>query len=130
MPPEEQARENIDRLLEQAGWVVQNPNSINLYAGSGIAVREFPLRAGHGRADYLLYVNQKAVGVVEAKPEGFALAGVEVQSEKYGAGLPDALPAYRRPLPFLYESTGAETQFTNGLDPGTPQPLDLLIPYP
>ena len=117
MPPEEQARENIDRLLEQAGWVVQNPNSINLYAGSGIAVREFSLRAGHGRADYLLYVNQKAVGVVEAKPEGFALAGVEVQSEKYGAGLPDALPAYRRPLPFLYESTGAETQFTNGLDP-------------
>ena len=80
-------------------------------------MREFPLRAGHGRADYLLYVNQKAVGVVEAKPEGFALAGVEVQSEKYGAGLPDALPAYRRPLPFLYESTGAETQFTNGLDP-------------
>ena len=117
MPPEEQARENIDRLLEQAGWVVQDSDSINLYAGSGIAVREFPLRAGHGRADYLLYVNQKAVGVVEAKPEGFALAGVEVQSEKYGAGLPDALPAYRRPLPFLYESTGAETQFTNGLDP-------------
>ena len=117
MPPEEQARENIDRLLEQAGWVVQNPNSINLYAGSGIAVREFPLKPGHGRADYLLYVNQKAIGVVEAKPEGFALAGVELQSEKYGAGLPDNLPAYLRPLPFLYESTGVETQFTNRLDP-------------
>ena len=117
MTPEEQAREIIDRLLEQAGWVVQNSDSINLYAGSGIAVREFPLKPGHGRADYLLYVNQKAVGVVEAKPEGFALAGVELQSEKYGAGLPDNLPAYLRPLPFLYESTGVETQFTNGLDP-------------
>ena len=117
MTPEEQARENIDRLLEQAGWVVQNSGSINLYAGTGIAVREFPLKPGHGRADYLLYVNQKAVGVVEAKPEGFALAGVELQSEKYGAGLPDTLPAYLRPLPFLYESTGVETQFTNGLDP-------------
>ena len=117
MTPEEQAREIIDRLLEQAGWVVQNSDSINLYAGSGIAVREFPLKPGHGRADYLLYVNQKAVGVVEAKPEGFALTGVELQSEKYGAGLPNTLPAYRRPLPFLYESTGVETQFTNGLDP-------------
>ena len=117
MTPEEQARENIDRLLEQAGWVVQNSGSLNLYAGSGIAVREIPLKPGHGSADYLLYINQKAVGVVEAKHEGFSLAGVEPQSEKYGAGLPDTLPAYLRPLPFLYESTGVETQFTNGLDP-------------
>ena len=75
------------------------------------------LKPGHGTADYLLYVNRKAVGVVEAKPEGSTLTGVEVQSEKYSAGLPDNLPAYLRPLPFLYESTGAETQFTNGLDP-------------
>ena len=58
-----------------------------------------------------------AAGVVEAKSVGTTLTGVEVQSEKYGAGLPDNLPAHRRPLPFLYESTGAETQFTNGLDP-------------
>ncbi len=117
MTPEEQARENIDRLLAQAGWVVQNTDSINLYAATGIAVREFPLKPGHGSADYLLYINQKAVGVVEAKHEGFSLAGVEPQSEKYGAGLPDNLPAYLRPLPFLYESTGVETHFTNGLDP-------------
>ncbi len=117
MTPEEQARENIDRLLEQSGWVVQNTDSINLYAGAGIAVREFPLKPGHGTADYLLYVKQKAVGVVEAKHEGFPLTGVEVQSEKYGAGLPDTLPAFVLPLPFLYESTGTETQFTNGLDP-------------
>ena len=117
MTPEEQARTNIDRLLEQAGWSVQNADSINLYAGSGVAVREFPLKSGHGKADYLLYVNQKAVGVVEAKPEGSTLTGVEVQSEKYSTGLPDNLPAHRNPLPFLYESTGAETQFTNRLDP-------------
>ena len=117
MTPEEQARVRIDNLLEQAGWSVQNADSINLYAGSGVAVREFPLRSGHGKADYLLSVNQKAVGVVEAKPEGFTLTGVEVQSEKYSAGLLDNLPAYLRPLPFLYESTGAETHFTNRLDP-------------
>ena len=117
MTPEQQARVNIDRLLEQAGWSVQNADSINVYASDGVAAREFPLRPGHGKADYLLYVKQKAVGVVEAKPEGSTLTGVEVQSDKYSAGLPHNLPAYQRPLPFLYESTGAETQFTNRLDP-------------
>ena len=117
MTPEQEARVNIDRLLEQAGWSVQNADSINLYASSGVAVREFPLKSGHGAADYLLYVNQKATGVVEAKPVGATLIGVEVQSEKYSAGLPDNLPAHQRPLPFLYESTGVETQFTNRLDP-------------
>ncbi len=117
MTPEQQARVNIDRLLQQAGWAVQNADSINLYAGSGVAVREFPMKSGHGKADYLLYVDQKAAGVVEAKPEGSTLTGVEAQSEKYSAGLPDNLPAHHNPLPFLYESTGAETQFTNRLDP-------------
>ena len=80
-------------------------------------MREFSLKPGHGRADYLLYVNKRAAGVIEAKPEGSTLAGVEVQSEKYSTGLPDNLPSHLRPLPFLYESTGEETQFTNGLDP-------------
>ncbi len=124
MTPEEQARVNIDRLLEQAGWAVQDVGSIDLYAGSGVAVREFPLKSGHGTADYLLYVNQKAAGVVEAKPEGSTLTGVEVQSEKYSTGLPDNLPAPHNPLPFLYESTGAETQFTNRLDP---EPRSRLV---
>ena len=124
MTPEQEARINIDRLLEQAGWSVQNTDSINLYASSGVAVREFPLKSGHGTADYLLYVNQKAAGVVEAKPEGSTLTGVEVQSEKYRTGLPDNLPAHHNPLPFLYESTGAETQFTNRLDP---EPRSRLV---
>ncbi len=96
---------------------MQDVAAVNLYASSGVAVREFPLKSGHGTADYLLYVNQKAAGVVEAKTEGSTLTGVEVQSEKYSAGLPDNLPSHERPLPFLYESTGAETQFTNRLDP-------------
>ena len=117
MTPEQEARINIDRLLQQAGWVIQDADSINLYASRGVAVREFPLNSGHGTADYLLYVNQQAAGVVEAKPEGSTLTGVEVQSDKYSTGLPDNLPAYYRPLPFLYESTGVETQFTNRLDP-------------
>ena len=117
MTPEEQARQNIDALLTQAGWAVQDRDALNLSAAKGVAVREFPLEHGHGKADYLLFVDERAVGVVEAKPEGHTLAGVEVQSEKYSTGLPDFLSAPRRPLPFLYESTGVETQFTNLLDP-------------
>ena len=117
MNPEQQARENIDRLLIQAGWAIQNAGAINLYESAGVAVREFSLKPGHGSADYLLYVNRRAAGIVEAKPEGHTLVGVETQSEKYSAGLPDILPAYRRPLPFLYQSTGCETRFTNLLDP-------------
>ena len=115
--PEAKARINIDRLLEQAGWAVQDLAVLNVQASRGVAAREFPLRSGHGFADYLLYVDGKAAGVVEAKPEGHTLTGVEAQSGKYGAGLPDNLPYYIRPLPFLYESTGVETRFTNGLDP-------------
>ena len=123
MTPEEQARVNIDTLLEQVGWAVQNAAAVNLYAASGVAVREFPLKSCHGTADYLLYINQKAAGLVEAKPEGSTLTGVEVQSEKYSMGLPDNLPAHQSPLPFLYESTGVETH-TNRLDP---EPRSRLV---
>ena len=115
--PEQRARANIDRLLELSGWAVQDLAALNVQAARGVAVREFPLRSGHGTADYLLYVDGRAAGVVEAKPAGHTLTGVEAQSGKYGAGLPDNLPCYVRPLPFLYESTGSETRFTNGLDP-------------
>ena len=117
MTPEEQARVRIDSLLMQAGWTVQDMSEMNLYAGIGVAVREFRLKSGHGTADYLLFANGRAVGSVEAKPEGFTLSGVEVQSRKYSEGLPDNLTAPLRPLPFLYESTGVVTKFTNGLDP-------------
>ena len=115
--PEDHAREHIDQALEQAGWRVQDYKSANLRAGRGVVLRNFPLQSGHGFADYLLYLDGKAVGVVEAKKEGFPLIGVEIQSAKYSEGLPPQLPAHVRPLPFLYQSTGVETRFTNGLDP-------------
>ena len=91
---------------------------------------EVRLKPGHGTADYLLYVNQKAAGGGEAKPKGSTLTGVEVQSEKYSTGLPDNLPAHQRPLPFLYESTGVETQFTNRLDPEPRSRLVFSFPTP
>lgn len=115
--PEEKARVDIDQALAVAGWQVQSLSEINIHAARGIAVREFPLQRGHGFADYLLYVNGKAVGAVEAKRKGETLTGVEVQTEKYSVGLPASVPAHRRPLPFLYQSTGVETRFTNMLDP-------------
>jgi type I restriction enzyme R subunit len=115
--PEQAARVRIDAALEAAGWRVQDLDQLNLGAGRGIAVREFPLAPEHGEADYLLYVDGRAVGAVEAKKEGATLTGVEPQSARYAAGLPDHLPALIRPLPFLYQSTGVETRFTNGLDP-------------
>ena len=117
MTPEQRARVQIDRLLMEAGWQVHDQKEANIHAALGVAIREFSLKPGHGEADYLLYVNGKACGVIEAKKEGATLKGVEVQSGRYAQGLPDALPAWRRPLPFLFESTGVETQFTNGLDP-------------
>ena len=117
MNPEQQAREKIDGLLEAAGWAVCNPSEANIAASRGVAIREFPVQQGHGFADYLLYVDGQAAGVIEAKRAGVTLKGVETQSTKYTSGLPSALLAWKNPLPFAYESTGVETQFTNGLDP-------------
>ena len=117
MTPEAAAREKIDALLQAAGWCVQDEGDANLGAARGVALREFPLKKGHGFADYLLYVDRKAVGVIEAKKEGETLTGVEVQATRYSDGIPDFVPAWVRPLPFLYQSTGVETRFTSRLDP-------------
>src|ERR1017187_1155992 len=114
--PEQKARREIDAGLIAAGWLVQSRDDLDLTAGRGIAIREFAMKSGFGFADYLLYLDRKAVGAVEAKAAG-ALTGVEAQPAKYAAVLPDNLPAHRRPLPFLFESNGSVTFFTNGLDP-------------
>ena len=80
-------RREIDRQLVAAGWVVQDYGDLNTAAGIGVAVREFRLSTGF--ADYLLYVDGKIVGVIEAKREGTALIGVEQQTAraKYSVGL-------------------------------------------
>ncbi len=106
----------IDSALAAAGWVVQDHGGMNLGAGKGVAVREFALAPGHGKADYLLFLDRKAVGVLEAKPEGHTLSGVEGQAKKYATGLPKSLKTLVLPLPFIYLSTGTDTRFTNLLD--------------
>jgi len=115
MKPEAQARQIIDQLLSDAGWQVQDNKQINLGAGLGIAVREYPLKSGF--ADYLLFINRKAAGVIEAKPVGSTLSGVEIQSDKYSFNLPKTLNCHQKPLPFIYESTGTETYFRDSRDP-------------
>jgi len=115
--PEDKAREQIDGMLEQAGWAVQDFDKADIHSYPGVVIRYFPLKSGHGTADYLFYIEGKAAGVIEAKPAGTTLTGVEIQSDKYKHGLPDVLPAWYRPLPFCYQSTGVETRFTNYLDP-------------
>src|SRR5512136_1917074 len=117
MNPEGLARQNIDAQLLQAGWLVQDRLGMNLFASRGIAVREFPLDTGE--ADYLLFVDRKALGIVEAKPEGTTLSGVAEQAGQYAVGLPANIPHVTLPLPFQYESTGVETLFRDNRDPAS-----------
>jgi type I restriction enzyme R subunit len=112
--PEALARQKIDELLRAAGWVVQNRAQLNLGAGGGVAVREYPTAAGP--ADYLLFVDRRPVGVVEAKAAGTPLSGVSEQSGKYLVGAVN-LPNVDEPLRFAYESTGIETFFRDEADP-------------
>ncbi|MEO7400728.1 MAG: DEAD/DEAH box helicase family protein [Polaromonas sp.] len=116
MTPEAKAREKIDHKLAQAGWLVQDLKQFNLGASLGIAVREYPTDSGP--ADYVLFVNRIAVGVIEAKrdEEGANITAHEAQTERYAS----ATLKWRKdktPLPFLFESTGQIIRFTDGRDP-------------
>ena len=113
--PEELAREKIDAVLEVAGWVIQNMNEFNRNASLGVAVREFQLPAGP--CDYLLLIDGKAAGVIEAKKAGVTLSGFADQSEKYMAALPEHLAKWDTILRFDYESTSDETFFRDMRDP-------------
>ena len=114
LTPEGSARHKIDAALILSGWIVQDYKAINLGAGFGIAVREVPLKSG--RCDYLLLVDRKAVGVIEAKKVGEKLSTVADQSAHYGENLPDFLKVADR-LSFYYESTSIETFFRDERDP-------------
>ena len=107
----------IDEQLAACGWEVQDYQHAAVAAARGVAVREVPTEAGP--ADYVLYVDSRAAGVIEAKKEGTTLTGVEPQTRKYQDAYPGELPAFivNDALPFGYEPTGTETRFTSGLDP-------------
>ena len=115
MTPEKKARRNIDKMLEAAGWQIQDYAKRDTGAALGVAVREYRLRADQ-RADYLLFIGGVAIGVIEAKPEGVTLSGALQQAERYRASLPDDLPNRTRFF-FSYASTGVETYFRDIRDP-------------
>ncbi|WP_213959378.1 type I restriction endonuclease subunit R [Variovorax sp. dw_954] len=114
MTPEAKAREQIDQKLVAAGWVLQDMKQLNLGAGLGVAVREYPTDTGP--ADYALFLDRKAIGVIEAKPDHTILTFVEDQTARYAfSALKWRMQA--EPLPFLFESTGQVIRFTDGRDP-------------
>src|SRR5438270_1367798 len=114
--PEQAARDRVDKLLAGSGWAVQDKNAIDFNAGPGIAVREY--QTDIGPADYVLFVEKKAIGVIEAKKEelGHKLTQAEDQTAGYGNAKLKWLKNHE-PLPFLYESTGTITRFTDIRDP-------------
>ena len=116
LTPEQRARQQIDAQLVACGWNIQNYKQFNPAAGRGIALREAPLKSGI--CDYLMLVDRKAVGTIEAKKEGTLLSGVAEQTAHYAVNLPDFIQSIGPgPLPFLYESTGVETFFRDERDP-------------
>ncbi len=112
--PEQVARDNIDKQLLACGWIIQEKSAINLAAAVGVAIKEY--QTDIGPADYVLFVDKKPVGIIEAKraEEGLHLTVHEDQAEGYAAAKLKYLD--NDPLPFVYESTGEVTRFTDCRD--------------
>jgi type I restriction enzyme R subunit len=124
--PEQTARDNIDKMLERSGWVVVDKTTIKWSLDLGLAVREY--QTDVGPADYVLFVDRKPIGVIEAKKEteGHRLSVHEQQAEFYAQSrLKWFADSYF--LPFVYESTGILTQFTDMRDPKPPTLVQIAI---
>ena len=114
--PEQIARDEIDARLKASGWTVQSNKKIDFSAALGVAVREY--QTDVGPADYAIFSEKKAVGVIEAKPDswGAKITTVETQSANY-ANSTLKWVNNKEPLPFVYEATGQITRFTDRRDP-------------
>jgi len=113
--PEQIARDHIDKQLSACGWLIQEVKKVNLNAGLGVAVKEYQTDVGF--ADYVLFVDGKACGVIEAKreEEGHKLTTHEDQTEGYATAKLKHLK--NEPLPYIYLSTGELTRFADCNDP-------------
>ena len=113
--PEQIARDHIDRQLTACGWVIQGIKQVNLHAASGVAVKEYLTDVGP--ADYVLFVDGKPCGIIEAKREEEAhkLNVHEDQTEGYATAKLKHLK--NEPLPFVYISTGEITRIIDFTDP-------------
>lgn len=114
MTAEQKARENIDDQLRKVGYIIQDMKDINLDAGKGVAVREYPTSTGP--VDYLLFINAKPIGVIEAKEENKGselVVKTEKQSNRYANSVLKNFENSNVDLRFIYESTGVITRFTD-----------------
>ena len=112
MKPEDKVREKIDDILKQVGFVIQDREEFNRNASLGVAVREFVM-SDESKADYLLFIDGKACGVIEAKKEGISLSGIELQAKHYASHIPKELRIWQNPLPFIYVSNFSEIYFAD-----------------
>jgi type I restriction enzyme, R subunit len=116
--PEAETRKAIDQKLIAAGWVIQDKMRMNLYESLGVAVRE--MDTDTGPADYMLFIDGKACGIIEAKREGTDLGGVAEQSARYATSTIKFIQRWvleDQPLPLLYEATNHEIRFRDERDP-------------
>lgn len=115
MTPEQEARIVIDEKLKMSGWQVQNVNQLNLLAGLGVAVREFPTSTGP--VDYVLFINGEPVGVIEAKKSsaGENITVVEEQSSRYANSTFKWINRDYS-IRFAYEATDKLVKFTDYKD--------------
>lgn len=132
MKDEAKTRINIDELLKSCGFILQDRAEFNRFAKaqgtniSAVATREFPMSDG-SEADYLLFIEGKACGVIEAKKEGKTLSGTHTQSKHYATHLPQGLKVWENPLPFLYESNGE--RYFSLICVSLPHALDAFLPF-
>lgn len=124
MTPEQVARQKIDRMFADAGWAVVDRDHYSPEI-SAVAVEEGLMKGNH-EADYLLFINGKAFGVLEAKREEIDVTAPVVceQAEFYTKSVPSWCPAWYEPLPLAYVSNGKDLYFRDLRDPeGTYQPI-------
>ena len=129
MTPEARAREQIDNRLRQSGWTIQDLKQLNLTVASGVAVREFPTNTGP--VDYALFIEDKPVGLIEAKADEHGVELVTAaheQNKRYvNSGLKWANSS-KTDMRFIYEATGILTHFTDLLDPKPVSYTHLTLP--
>ena len=131
MTPEEKARQKIDQWFAEAGWKVINREDYEPTC-TAVAIKEGLLK-GNLEADYFLFINGKAVDVLEAKREDIDAHSDKVceQAVLYANSVPHIYQAYQKPLPFIFTSNGKELYFCDfrEQEQGFKQIIAIPTPY-
>ena len=115
--PEARARKIIDQLLTNAGWIVQSRDEVNLAAGRGVAIREFPMKPGFGRPTTFCTWTDRLSESWKRKKRAALSPGLKGRPQNIAKDFLTRCPRLAVHLPFCYQSTGIETRFTNLLEP-------------